>query len=176
VPILITNCSNNYGPYQFPEKLIPVTILNALKGAPIPVYGRGGNMRDWLYVEDHVRALLEVARRGRVGSTYNIGGRNVRSNLEVVQTVCALLDELTNALPGTHANLITFVADRPGHDWRYAIDASKIASELGWLPRETFESGLRKTVSWYMERRDWWEPILHERYGLERLGVGTLSP
>lgn len=173
LPVLVTNCSNNYGPFQFPEKLIPVVILNALRSRPIPVYGEGDNVRDWLYVDDHARALLTVLERGKVGETYNIGGGNERSNLEVVRSICAILDDLVG-IPegGSHASLVTFVPDRPGHDWRYAIDASKIDRELGWRPQETFETGLRKTVAWYLENRQWWERVLSGSYRLERLGLG----
>jgi dTDP-glucose 4,6-dehydratase len=172
LPTLITNCSNNYGPYQFPEKLIPVVILNALQGKPIPVYGKGDNVRDWLYVEDHVRALLIVLEKGHVGETYNIGGHNEKSNLEVVHAICAALDELApDPAVGNHSSLITFVKDRPGHDWRYAIDAGKIGRELGWTPEESFETGLRKTVLWYLENREWCERILSGSYRLERLGL-----
>jgi dTDP-glucose 4,6-dehydratase len=174
LPVLVTNCSNNYGPYQFPEKLIPVVILKALAGSPIPVYGRGENRRDWLYVDDHVRALMQVLERGVVGETYNIGGNNERSNLEVVKKICGLLDELAPASSGdAYESLISFVADRPGHDWRYAIDATKIADEVGWSPSESVDSGLRKTVSWYLENREWYERILSGSYRLERLGLGV---
>lgn len=152
LPVIITNCSNNYGPYQFPEKLIPLVILNALAGKPIPVYGQGTQIRDWLYVEDHASALHEVVSRGQVGETYNIGGHNEKQNIEVVQTICSLLDELAPQKNKTsYASLITHVTDRPGHDNRYAIDASKIKKQLGWMPKETFESGIRKTVQWYMD-------------------------
>lgn len=176
LPVLVTNCSNNYGPYQFPEKLIPVVILNALAGKPIPVYGRGENVRDWLYVDDHVHALLAVLERGRVGETYNIGGHNEKSNLDVVHTICGLLDELVEApAVASHSSLITFVTDRPGHDRRYAIDASKIGRELGWAPEESFETGLRKTVQWYLENRDWCEHILSGSYRLERLGLAEAA-
>ena len=176
LPVLVTNCSNNYGPYQFPEKLIPVVILNALAGKPIPVYGRGENVRDWLYVDDHVRALLAVLERGRVGETYNIGGQNEKSNLEVVHTLCALLDELVDEpAVAEHAGLITFVTDRPGHDKRYAIDAGKIGRELGWAPEESFETGLRKTVQWYLDHREWCEHILSGSYRLERLGLAEAT-
>jgi dTDP-glucose 4,6-dehydratase len=172
LPTLITNCSNNYGPYQFPEKLIPVVILNALAGRPIPVYGRGDNVRDWLYVDDHVRALLTVLEGGAVGQTYTIGGHNERSNLEVGRTIYTLLDERVGTpAQGSHADLIAFVKDRPGHDWRYAIDAGRIARELGWTPEESFETGLRKTVRWYLENRDWCQRILDGSYRLERLGL-----
>lgn len=164
LPTLITNCSNNYGPYQFPEKLVPLMILNALEHKPLPVYGRGNQIRDWLYVEDHARALLCVATKGQVGETYNIGGHNEKQNIEVVRSICTILEELA---PIQHSklniqhyeSLLTFVQDRPGHDRRYAIDASKIERELGWVPQETFETGLRKTVQWYLARRDWWEPL-----------------
>lgn len=174
LPILITNCSNNYGPFHFPEKLIPLMILNALQGKPLPVYGKGNQVRDWLFVEDHARALVEVATKGVVGETYNIGGHNEKQNIEVVKTVCRLLDELR---PSEHAHidryeeLITFVKDRPGHDVRYAIDASKIERELGWRPQETFESGLRKTVEWYLNNEAWWQAVLDGSYQGERLGL-----
>lgn len=180
LPVLVTNCSNNYGPYHFPEKLIPHVILNALAGKPLPVYGDGSQIRDWLYVEDHARALVEVVCKGQVGETYNIGGHNEKRNLEVVETICDLLDEM---VPGTderdartgrplrsYRELITFVKDRPGHDRRYAIDASKIERELGWKPEETFETGLRKTVQWYLDNRDWWQRVLSGDYRLGRLG------
>jgi dTDP-glucose 4,6-dehydratase len=158
LPILITNCSNNYGPYHFPEKLIPLVIINALHGKSLPVYGNGQQVRDWLFVEDHARALLRVLKGGAAGETYNIGGHNERTNLEVVKAICKLLDELApRAAP--HSDLIEFVTDRPGHDIRYAIDASKIERELGWVPDETFESGLRKTVEWYLASKDWWGPL-----------------
>lgn len=162
LPCLVTNCSNNYGPYHYPEKLIPLMILNALAGKALPVYGNGQQIRDWLYVEDHARALVLVATTGKVGETYNIGGHNEKANLDVVHTLCELLEELAPAKPAgiTHyKDLITFVTDRPGHDLRYAIDASKIEKELGWTPAETFESGLRKTVEWYLARADWWQPL-----------------
>lgn len=172
LPVLITNCSNNYGPYHFPEKLIPLTILNGLEGRKLPVYGTGGNVRDWLYVEDHARALLAVIDAGRPGQTYCIGGRSERTNLDVVRSICALLDELVpNKTIGRREALITFVADRPGHDLRYAIDPTRIATELGWQPRETFETGLRKTVEWYLTNRPWWQRIRRSVYGGERLGV-----
>ncbi|WP_277052164.1 dTDP-glucose 4,6-dehydratase [Zestomonas thermotolerans] len=171
LPILLTNCSNNYGPYHFPEKLIPHIILNALAGKPLPVYGDGRQVRDWLYVEDHARALVEVVTRGKVGETYNIGGHNEKRNLEVVETICVLLDELQPRADGrSYKEQITFVKDRPGHDRRYAIDASKIERELGWKPQETFESGIRKTVQWYLDNRDWWERVLNGSYRLARLG------
>jgi dTDP-glucose 4,6-dehydratase len=172
LPILVTNCSNNYGPYHFPEKLIPLTIINGLEGKKLPVYGDGGNVRDWLYVEDHARALLAVVAGGCVGETYCIGGRSERTNLDVAKAVCALLDELAPSKAiGRREDLITFVPDRPGHDLRYAIDSSKICSELGWQPRETFASGLRKTVQWYLANRSWWQPVRDGVYGGERLGV-----
>jgi dTDP-glucose 4,6-dehydratase len=172
LPVLVTNCSNNYGPYHFPEKLIPLTILNGLEGRKLPVYGTGGNVRDWLYVEDHARALLAVIDAGRPGQTYCIGGRSERTNLDVVRSICALLDELVpNKTIGRREALITFVADRPGHDLRYAIDPTRIATELGWQPRETFETGLRKTVEWYLTNRPWWQRIRRSVYGGERLGV-----
>ncbi|ANB03839.1 dTDP-glucose 4,6-dehydratase [Ectothiorhodospira sp. BSL-9] len=174
LPTLVTNCSNNYGPYHFPEKLIPLMILNALAGKPLPVYGDGGQIRDWLYVEDHARALIQVATGGAVGETYNIGGHNEKTNLEVVETLCDLLQELRPpAADGHYRDLITFVQDRPGHDRRYAIDAGKIERELGWVPRETFESGLRKTVAWYLQNQDWWQRVLDGSYQGERLGVGV---
>jgi dTDP-glucose 4,6-dehydratase len=171
LPTLVTNCSNNYGPYHFPEKLIPLTILNALEGKPLPVYGRGENVRDWLYVEDHAEALLETALHGIPGESYNIGGGSEHSNLEVVSRVCALLDEFQpDAAIGRRESLISFVTDRPGHDFRYAIDASKIEDKLGWRPRETFETGLRKTVRWYIDNRSWWERVRSGVYRGERLG------
>jgi dTDP-glucose 4,6-dehydratase len=174
LPVIITNCSNNYGPYHFPEKLIPLTILNALEGKPLPVYGRGENIRDWLFVEDHAEALLEVALRGRFGESYNIGGCNELSNIEVVRRICALLDELhVDSVIGKRESLISFVTDRPGHDFRYAIDATKIMNELSWRPRETFESGLRKTVQWYLDNRTWWERVRSGVYRGERLGVSV---
>lgn len=175
LPTLITNCSNNYGPYHFPEKLIPLMILNALAAKPLPVYGQGNQVRDWLYVEDHARALVLVATQGEIGETYNIGGHNERKNIDVVQTLCALLEELVPEKPTgveKYTDLITYVADRPGHDLRYAIDASKIADELGWLPQETFESGMRKTVQWYLANTDWWQRVLDGSYAGERLGLG----
>ena len=174
LPTLITNCSNNYGPYQFPEKLIPLIILNALEGKPLPIYGDGKQVRDWLYVDDHARALLHVALTGEISETYNIGGHNEKQNIEVVKTVCAILDELLpSQLPGIglYEELITFVTDRAGHDVRYAIDASKIASELGWTPAETFESGIRKTVEWYLNNHTWCERVQDGSYMRERLGL-----
>jgi dTDP-glucose 4,6-dehydratase len=163
LPTVLTNCSNNYGPYHFPEKLIPLMILNALDGKPLPVYGDGSQIRDWLYVEDHARALLKVATEGKVGETYNIGGHNEKKNIDVVELICELLEELVPEKPASvtsYTDLITFVADRPGHDLRYAIDASKIERELGWVPAETFESGMRKTVQWYLDNKSWWQPLL----------------
>ena len=171
LPALITNCSNNYGPYQFPEKLIPLVILNAIQGKRLPVYGRGTNVRDWLYVDDHVRALLAVAARGRVGETYNVGGRTERTNLEVVRAICALLDAVRPRTAGPHEQLIEFVADRPGHDQRYAVDCSKLERELGVTPTETFESGLRKTVQWYLEHADWVARVQSGEYRGQRLGL-----
>ncbi len=172
LPVVVTNCSNNYGPYHFPEKLIPLIIINALEGLKLPVYGKGANVRDWLYVEDHARALVSVVTDGAVGHTYCIGGNSERTNLDVVEAICALMDELApNAGIGPRKSLIDFVADRPGHDLRYAIDASKIGTELDWQPRETFESGLRKTVEWYLANRNWWERIRSGVYRGERLGV-----
>lgn len=172
LPIVTTNCSNNYGPYQFPEKLIPLIILNALEGKPLPVYGQGENSRDWLYVDDHARALYLVLKQGEVGETYNIGGHNEMTNLEVVQTLCTMFDDLQPTSPHKpHSQLITFVTDRPGHDLRYAIDASKIQKTLGWKPIETFETGLHKTVQWYLDNRNWWQRVRDGRYQGERLGV-----
>ena len=173
LPTVLSNCSNNYGPYHFPEKLIPLTILKALHGEKIPVYGKGDNVRDWLYVDDHARALHAVLCRGRPGDSYNIGGDAERSNLDVVTLICDLLDELQpNSPHRPHARLIAFVSDRPGHDWRYAMDATKIRGELGWQPRETFATGLRRTVAWYLDNRWWWQPIWSQRYGGTRLGAG----
>lgn len=171
-PVLITNCSNNYGPYQFPEKLIPVVILKALQGQNIPIYGDGTNIRDWLYVNDHAHALLTVLQNGRIGETYNIGGNNEKQNIEVVKTICSILDEMEPREKGKYEEQITFVKDRPGHDYRYAINASKIENELGWKPRETFESGIRKTVKWYLDNIDWCEAVTSNNYNLERLGIG----
>ena len=173
LPTLVTNCSNNYGPYHFPEKLVPLVILNCLYEKPIPVYGSGANVRDWLFVDDHARALLLVNEKGAPGETYNVGGRNERTNLEVVEAICAIMDELRPRAGGAkHADLIEFVADRPGHDLRYAIDPSKLEGELGWRPRENFESGIRRTVEWYLGNEWWWGPIRRERYRGERLGKG----
>ncbi len=174
LPVVMTNCSNNYGPYHFPEKLIPLVIINALHGEPIPVYGTGANIRDWLYVEDHAEALLLVSERGRTGESYNIGGRCERTNLDVVRTICALLDELApDPAIGARARLIAFVADRPGHDARYAIDAAKIERDLGWTPRHAFTDGLRATVAWYLANRDWWERVRSGGYRGERLGLAV---
>ncbi|NKE93461.1 dTDP-glucose 4,6-dehydratase [Pantoea agglomerans] len=175
LPTLVTNCSNNYGPCHFPEKLIPLTIINALAGKALPVYGNGQQIRDWLYVEDHARALYQVVSHGKPGETYNIGGHNERRNIEVVETICSLLEELAAEQKPAglvhYRDLITYVIDRPGHDQRYAIDASKIAHELGWVPQETFESGMRKTVAWYLTNPTWWQAILDGRYQGERLGL-----
>lgn len=172
LPTITINCSNNHGPFQYPEKVIPLTICNALRGEPIPVYGDGGNVRDWLYVEDLCRAVSKVLDGGRVGETYNIGGHNERTNLGVVRTVCGLLDELAPDSPFVpHDSLITFVRDRPGHDRRYAVDAGKIRRELGWVPRETFESGMEKTVRWYLDNREWCERVLSGSYHRQRLGL-----
>lgn len=175
LPVVITNCSNNYGPYHFPEKLIPLVILNALAGKPLPVYGKGNQIRDWLYVEDHARALYQVVTRGSVGETYNIGGHNEKQNIEVVESICDLLEELAPQKPAgvsQYRDLISYVTDRPGHDLRYAIDASKIESALGWKPQENFESGLRKTVLWYLQHADWSQAILNGSYQLQRHGQG----
>ncbi|HAV1548384.1 dTDP-glucose 4,6-dehydratase [Vibrio parahaemolyticus] len=175
LPTLVTNCSNNYGPYHFPEKLIPLMILNALDGKPLPVYGDGMQIRDWLFVEDHARALYKVVTEGEIGETYNIGGHNEKANIEVVKTICALLEELRPDKPAgveSYESLITYVKDRPGHDVRYAIDATKIAQELNWTPEETFESGIRKTVGWYLNNPQWWQRVLDGSYSLERLGAG----
>jgi dTDP-glucose 4,6-dehydratase len=174
LPVVLSNCSNNYGPCQFPEKLIPLTILNCLAGMPLPVYGRGDNVRDWLFVEDHARALLVIAEAGRPGETYNVGGNCERTNIDVVRGICDLMDRMApDAKIGAHASLIRFVADRPGHDRRYAIDSSKIRGELGWEPRESFEAGLSKTVRWYLDNRRWWERIRSGIYRGERLGLAS---
>ena len=171
LPVRITNCSNNYGPYHFPEKLVPLVILNCLEGKPVPVYGSGANVRDWLYVDDHVKALCLVNERGRDGETYNVGGHNERTNLQVVESICAILDELRPRADGSsYSSLITHVADRPGHDLRYAIDPSKLMNELGWRPEERFDSGIRRTVEWYLANDWWWRPLREGRYGGERLG------
>ncbi|EHK89637.1 hypothetical protein RHAA1_09876 [Aggregatibacter actinomycetemcomitans RhAA1] len=173
LPTIVTNCSNNYGPFHFPEKLIPLIILNALDGKPLPVYGNGQQIRDWLFVEDHARALYKVVTEGKIGETYNIGGHNEKANIDVVRTICALLEELVPNKPAgvtKYEDLITYVKDRPGHDVRYAIDATKISRELGWKPQETFESGIRKTVEWYLNNRKWWSRVLDGSYNRERLG------
>jgi dTDP-glucose 4,6-dehydratase len=168
-----TNCSNNYGPYHFPEKLIPLVILNALELKNLPIYGKGDNVRDWLFVEDHAEALLTVFERGKIGETYNIGGHNEKQNLEVVHKICDLLDQMKKRTDGkTYRDLIKYVADRPGHDKRYAIDASKITRELGWKPKETFESGIQKTVTWYLENQSWCKRVQDGSYRRERLGLG----
>jgi dTDP-glucose 4,6-dehydratase len=169
LPVIVSNCSNNYGPYQFPEKLIPLTVLNALDSKPLPVYGNGSNVRDWLYVDDHARALGLILQKGSPGETYNVGGRNERRNIDVVKQICQCLDELRSS-SGQHDRFISYVTDRPGHDQRYAIDASKLETDLGWRATETFETGIKKTVRWYIERPDWWKP-LREKYRGERLGL-----
>lgn len=172
LPTMITNCSNNYGPYQFPEKLIPVVILKALQGKEIPVYGKGDNVRDWLYVNDHAKALLTVLTNGKPGETYNVGGHNEKKNIDVVNTICSTLDKLSPKPSGeSYKSQITFVTDRPGHDFRYAIDASKIDKELGWKPQETFETGMLKTIQWYIENISWCEAVTKNNYELERLGT-----
>ncbi|HCB1766179.1 MULTISPECIES: dTDP-glucose 4,6-dehydratase [Citrobacter] len=174
LPTVVTNCSNNYGPYHFPEKLIPLIIINALAGKSLPVYGNGAQIRDWLFVEDHARALYKVVTEGVVGETYNIGGHNERKNLEVVKTICEILDEVVTSKPAGIANfadLITYVTDRPGHDHRYAIDAKKIKNDLGWVPEETFETGIRKTVNWYLNNKEWWKRVMDGSYAGERLGL-----
>jgi dTDP-glucose 4,6-dehydratase len=170
MPVIVSNCSNNYGPYHFPEKLIPLVILNALDRKSLPVYGDGSNVRDWLFVEDHARALGVILAKGRPGETYNIGGRNERTNIEVVRQICSWMDRL-RPNDASHHELISFVADRPGHDQRYAIDANKLETELGWRARETFETGIEKTVRWYLAREDWWQPLRNKVYGGERLGL-----
>ncbi|MGE4062299.1 MAG: dTDP-glucose 4,6-dehydratase [Rhodospirillaceae bacterium] len=174
LPVVTTNCSNNYGPYHFPEKLIPLTILNALEGKPLPVYGTGANVRDWLFVEDHARALWTVVKKGRLGEVYNVGGEAERQNIDVVRAICDLVDELAPG-PKPARELITFVTDRPGHDARYAMDISKISRELGWRPRESFATGLRKTVEWYLSNRAWWSKIRAGAYAGERLGLAGAS-
>ena len=176
LPILLTNCSNNYGPHQFPEKLIPLTIIKGLAGEPLPVYGRGLNIRDWLFVDDHAQALTLVLERGRVGESYNVGGNAERRNIDVVSAICDAMDQLTHCPNGgSHRELITFVSDRPGHDFRYAIDFSKLNAELGWSPRNTFESGLQATVRWYLENRAWWEPLLDAHDASVRRGLSRKS-
>ncbi|VEE63530.1 dTDP-glucose 4,6-dehydratase [Shewanella putrefaciens] len=169
-PTIVTNCSNNYGPYHFPEKLIPLVILNALEGKPLPIYGKGDQIRDWLYVEDHARALYKVVTEGQIGETYNIGGHNEKQNLEVVQTICTILDALVPKA-SSYAEQITYVTDRPGHDRRYAIDSSKMSRELNWQPQETFETGLRKTVEWYLTNQEWCKHVQDGSYQRERLGI-----
>ncbi|MCX6124931.1 MAG: dTDP-glucose 4,6-dehydratase [Proteobacteria bacterium] len=176
LPVVTTNCSNNYGAYHFPEKLIPLMILNAIDLKPLPVYGKGDNIRDWLFVDDHAEALLTVFERGKLGETYNIGGNNEKQNIEVVYQVCDLLDEMAKRPDGkSYRTLLTYVADRPGHDKRYAIDASKIKADLGWAPVETFESGIRKTIKWYLDNLDWCRRVQDGTYRRERLGIGTLN-
>jgi dTDP-glucose 4,6-dehydratase len=177
LPTVTSNCSNNYGPYQFPEKLIPLITLNAIEGKPLPIYGNGQNIRDWLHVEDHVRALLKIASDGKVGETYNVGGNSERSNIDVVRAICKALDKfMPESIHCSHSHLIEFVTDRPGHDARYAIDASKIKHELGWEPLESFESGIEKTVQWYLQNSDWWSPIRDGTYNGERLGITKSNP
>lgn len=171
LPVVVSNCSNNYGPFHFPEKLIPLVILNALHGKALPVYGKGENIRDWLYVEDHARALDLIAARGRLGEKYNVGGRNERRNIDVVRSICALMDEMRPQASGSHADLIRYVTDRPGHDARYAIDATKLETELGWKAQENFDSGIRATVAWYLANEWWWKPLRDGVYSGERLGV-----
>lgn len=171
LPTLVTNCSNNYGPYHFPEKLIPHMIIKGLAGEPLPVYGDGQNVRDWLYVEDHAKALTLVLEHGAVGETYNVGGRNERTNLHVVESICDFIDEISPSQSGPRRNLITFVADRPGHDRRYAIDASKLERDLGWRAEESFETGIRKTVRWYVDQQPWWQTILERGYQAKRVGL-----
>ena len=171
-PTVVSNCSNNYGPYHFPEKLIPLVILNALERKALPVYGKGENIRDWLYVDDHAKALVAIVTKGRVGETYNVGGRNERTNVEVVRTICSILDELRPSPEGPYSNLIQFVSDRPGHDLRYAIDATKLETELGWKAEENFDTGIRKTIQWYLDNEWWWRPIREKKYDGRRLGTG----
>ena len=172
LPVVISNCSNNYGPFHFPEKLVPLIILNCLNHKPLPIYGKGDNVRDWLYVEDHAKALFLIWKDGKCGDKYNVGGRNERQNIEVVKVICELMDKHSpNPHPEGHSSLITYVADRPGHDARYAIDADKLESELGWKAEEDFDSGIEKTVKWYLENQDWWQPILDNKYSMERLGL-----
>jgi dTDP-glucose 4,6-dehydratase len=176
LPVIITNCSNNYGPYQFPEKLIPLTIINAMAGEPLPVYGTGENVRDWIHVDDHAAGIVAALTRGRVGEGYNLGGGSERRNIDVVRAICAAVDvELLAPTAGGRDRLITFVTDRPGHDARYAIDDSKARAELGWAPRRSFDEGLAQTVRWYLKRRDWWEPIRAGRYAGIRLGLGEMA-
>ncbi|MBR5025064.1 MAG: dTDP-glucose 4,6-dehydratase [Victivallales bacterium] len=170
LPVLLSNCSNNYGPFHFPEKLIPLVILNALDGKQLPIYGKGENVRDWLYVEDHAKALWLINEKGVPGETYNIGGHNERTNLEVVKTICAILDDLRPKAQGNYSDQIVFVTDRPGHDLRYAIDSDKLQKELGWKPEENFDTGIRKTVQWYLDNAWWWKPIREKKYAGQRLG------
>lgn len=177
LPAVLSNCSNNYGPYHFPEKLIPLVITNALMGRPLPVYGQGTNVRDWLFVDDHARALVDIAVRGKPGESYNVGGRSERSNLNVVRAICGQLDSMSPRSDGKdHASAITFVADRPGHDYRYAIDPAKIEREIGWQARESFDTGLAKTISWYLANESWWRPLRESRYDGERLGLSPKTP
>ena len=172
LPIIISNCSNNYGPYQFPEKLIPLMILNCLAEESLPVYGTGENVRDWLYVDDHCEAIYTIIEKGKIGETYNVGGNNEIQNIEIVNTICSILDEIKPSENGnSYTDLITYVKDRPGHDFRYAIDSSKLKDELNWSPNETFESGIRKTINWYLENQAWWQDIQNNTYQQERLGV-----
>lgn len=176
LPVVITNCSNNYGPYQFPEKLVPLVTLNAMAGKPLPIYGKGDQIRDWLYVDDHARALFRVMTQGKLGETYNIGGHNEKQNIEVVETICNILEELVPEHPASvkaYQDLITHVADRPGHDQRYAIDASKIKQDLAWVPEETFESGMKKTIQWYLDNSEWWQRVQSGKYQQERLGLSA---
>lgn len=170
LPVLVTNCSNNYGPYHFPEKLIPLVILNAFDGKELPIYGKGDNIRDWLYVDDHAKALALVLNKGIPGETYNVGGSNERTNLEVVEAICDILDDLHPKETGCYRDQIIFVKDRPGHDIRYAIDATKLKTELGWSPKENFDTGIRKTIQWYLDNKWWWEPIRNKKYSGKRLG------
>ncbi len=174
LPVITTNCSNNYGPFQFPEKLIPLMIINGLEGKPLPVYGKGDNVRDWLYVDDHADGLIKISEKAQPGSTYNLGGDAERQNIEVVKGICAALD-LANPKEHPHEKLITYVTDRPGHDARYAIDASKVKREIGWAPTVSFEQGLQKTIDWYLENQDWWEEIRSGKYAGERLGARKAS-
>jgi dTDP-glucose 4,6-dehydratase len=176
LPVVLSNCSNNYGPYHFPEKLIPLVILKCLREEPLPVYGRGQQVRDWLYVEDHAVALRTILERGTPGNSYNVGGSAERTNLEVVHTICDLLDRLRPRTAGSHRDLIRFVADRPGHDFRYAMDFSKLERELGWRPHESFDTGIEKTVRWYLENAWWWEPIQNSAYAGQRLGLTQTQP
>jgi len=173
LPVIVTNCSNNYGPYQFPEKLIPHILISAIKGNTLPIYGNGKQVRDWLYVYDHVKALIQVAKKGIIGETYNIGGFNEITNIKVVENICSILEELVPKQKGldSYYSLVDFVDDRPGHDYRYAIDSTKIQNTLGWKPQETFETGLKKTIEWYLSNESWWTNVIKKKYNLERLGV-----